>query len=240
MNYLKSKYDLHVHTTISDGKYTPQEIVEKAKGRGLELIAITDHGKIEGAKQIINSSPRGIEIIPGIEFTAGISNDLFHILGYFKGLPDLDFDFHQPMDFVREREIYARIKRRIGRSVPIWREEIQQAKGVIKEIKENDGIAVLAHPSVLRLHTYKLDKLVERLVNFGLDGIEIYNGKYPEGDTEIFKELADKYNLIKTSGTDYHGYFNEIGENMMDEFYLKEFLEKFGVFEETTPQLPFF
>ena len=42
------RVDLHVHSTASDGKYSPADVVAKAAGLGLEFIALTDHDSIEG------------------------------------------------------------------------------------------------------------------------------------------------------------------------------------------------
>ena len=41
--------DLHMHTTYSDGKLTPEELVAKAKEAGLTYMAITDHDTVEGS-----------------------------------------------------------------------------------------------------------------------------------------------------------------------------------------------
>lgn len=223
---MRSKYDLHVHTNISDGEYSPGEVIQRARDRGLEIIAITDHGKIDGVKEVMKNFPRDITVIPGIEFTASISNEFFHILGYFKEVPELNFNFGREMEFEREKRLYWYLINRLGRGIHIWKEEIIQAKGILSEINENNGLGVLAHPSGLNLSKRNLDKLVKRLKRFGLKGIEVFNAKHPEGDFKYYSRLADKYNLLKTSGTDYHGYFNPIGTNMMSQELMEAFLEE--------------
>ncbi|MCU0666816.1 MAG: PHP domain-containing protein [Candidatus Omnitrophica bacterium] len=70
----------------------------------------------------------------------------------------------------------------------------------IKFIKDFGGIAVLAHPYLLRN-----DKLIEEFVGYGLQGLEVY---YPEHNfvlTQYYLEMADKYKLLVTGGSDYHG-----------------------------------
>ena len=64
--------DLHMHTTCSDGVYSPEELVEAAKAAGLNYIAITDHDTVDGVAQLYEAGlypQKGIKIIPGIEFT---------------------------------------------------------------------------------------------------------------------------------------------------------------------------
>lgn len=71
------KADLHIHSTRSDGKATPQEIVEKAIELGLGCIAITDHNTIQGYLDVKDETR--IIIVPGAEIT---SENGGHILAY--------------------------------------------------------------------------------------------------------------------------------------------------------------
>lgn len=77
--------DLHVHTTYSDGEYSPLEILKLCNEKGISKVAITDHGAIEGAKIALNQNPySNITVISGIEFTAiyPVKQGNLHILGY--------------------------------------------------------------------------------------------------------------------------------------------------------------
>ena len=77
--------DLHMHTTYSDGKLMPEELVAKAKEAGLTYMAITDHDTVEGISHLYENGlypARGIHIIPGIEFSAHHPTREIHILGY--------------------------------------------------------------------------------------------------------------------------------------------------------------
>ncbi|WMJ80904.1 PHP domain-containing protein [Clostridium sp. MB40-C1] len=79
------KADLHNHTTASDGKSTPSELVTLAKKIGLDIIAITDHDNTCGLEEgIKKGSEIGIEVIPGIELTTRHNSESIHLLGYFK------------------------------------------------------------------------------------------------------------------------------------------------------------
>ena len=77
--------DLHMHTTFSDGKLTPEELIAAAKAANLKYIAITDHDTVEGIGHLYENGfypARGIYIIPGIEFSAHHPLREIHILGY--------------------------------------------------------------------------------------------------------------------------------------------------------------
>ncbi|MDY0234490.1 MAG: PHP domain-containing protein [Gudongella sp.] len=85
-------FDLHTHTNYSDGLYSPKELINKAKTKGLNGIAITDHDTIGGipeASEYINEL-KNFQIIPGIEFGASCSGDEVHILGYFIDINNKD------------------------------------------------------------------------------------------------------------------------------------------------------
>lgn len=80
--------DLHIHSTASDGSYSPGEVVKMAKNNGLSAIALTDHDTIDGVELFLEEARRSeIEGIPGVEI--GVSNDRerglseVHLLGYF-------------------------------------------------------------------------------------------------------------------------------------------------------------
>lgn len=79
-------FDLHVHTTASDGKLTPEEVIRLAVELGLEGLAITDHDTVNGiapALQYISQRNLDLELIPGIEFNTEAGPNDIHILGYF-------------------------------------------------------------------------------------------------------------------------------------------------------------
>jgi hypothetical protein len=76
--------DLHIHTNFSDGMFSPEEIVRKARDAGLTTISITDHDIVDGIEPALAEGKKlGIKIIPGIEFTTDLPETEIHILGYF-------------------------------------------------------------------------------------------------------------------------------------------------------------
>ena len=76
--------DLHTHTSFSDGTFAPAEVVELAAERGLAGVAITDHDTIEGLLEALTAADvSGIEVIPGVEFSAEYDGTSLHVLAYW-------------------------------------------------------------------------------------------------------------------------------------------------------------
>ena len=80
-----NKYaDLHIHTSASDGEFSPREAVKMYKKHGFSAIAITDHDTLEGLYEAVNTGKLyDLEIIPGVEISTVWENEEIHILGYF-------------------------------------------------------------------------------------------------------------------------------------------------------------
>ena len=77
--------DLHLHTTASDGRLSPRELVRLVADRGLKQISISDHDTTEGLAEAFQEAEEhpGLRIIPGIELSTDIPGDEIHMLGYF-------------------------------------------------------------------------------------------------------------------------------------------------------------
>lgn len=76
--------DLHVHTYLSDGTFSPRQVLETAHKLGLSCIAITDHDSIDGIGPAMDlAASHNIEVIPGVELTAEANDEEVHIIGYF-------------------------------------------------------------------------------------------------------------------------------------------------------------
>jgi predicted metal-dependent phosphoesterase TrpH len=79
-----SRFELHAHTTCSDGLLTPSGLIEHALARGLRACAVTDHDTVRGHREAQERGAElGIEVIPGIEATCEHRGDEVHILGLF-------------------------------------------------------------------------------------------------------------------------------------------------------------
>jgi hypothetical protein len=79
-------YDLHVHSTASDGLFTPRQIIDMALKIGLAGLALTDHDTVDGLESAIDyirEKEYEIDFIPGIEINTEVGRSEVHILGYF-------------------------------------------------------------------------------------------------------------------------------------------------------------
>ncbi len=76
--------DLHTHTTASDGRCTPSELVARAASAGVDVLSVTDHDTTAACSQASAAcAGAGIEFVPGIEITAVVDETDVHVLGYF-------------------------------------------------------------------------------------------------------------------------------------------------------------
>lgn len=198
-SFTKADYEkdvnLHVHSTFSDGEVSPEVLIEQAKAKGLKNIAISDHNTLNA--YLKTDILKEDILIPAIEFDCWFGTVFLHMLGYGVDVNNLKL-----------QSLCAKTKRGTEADwVRIF--SVHHPKRIIKAIHEAGGIAVLAHPACC--FTHSLNRLVKNLMKLGLDGIEVY---YPYArHRKIVKfhtiknveKIADKYNLIKTGGTDEHG-----------------------------------
>jgi hypothetical protein len=79
------------------------------------------------------------------------------------------------------------------------------SKEAIQLIREAGGIASVAHPKQMRLSPEALEKEMEKLAEEGLEAIEVYNSCQTPEDNRLFKKVAQRFNLVETGGSDFHG-----------------------------------
>jgi 3',5'-nucleoside bisphosphate phosphatase len=246
-----SRVDLHVHSTASDGKYAPEEIVNKAAALGLRYLALTDHDSVAGIVTAIEAArafPR-LTFIPGVEVSTDVPEGEIHILGYFidytrreladtlkrfrssregraRGMVDKLAELGIAIDWKRVQEIAGdgaigrphiaqamlekgyissfkeAFDKYIGREGPAYVErEKMTPEEAVALVLRSGGLPVLAHPFTVK----EPEKRAIELKKAGLIGIEAY---YKDNTPEITKatlKIAEKYALIVTGGTDFHG-----------------------------------
>jgi predicted metal-dependent phosphoesterase TrpH len=118
--------DLHLHTTFSDGTYSPEELAAEAKRFGLVAVALTDHDTVEGCPRMRAACDAArIEFVPATELTAEIDGIELHMLGYFIDIesPTLlqRMTEFQEGRHERIREIVARLRKM---QVPLEEEDV--------------------------------------------------------------------------------------------------------------------
>ncbi len=255
--------DLHVHSTRSDGTYSPSELVDYAIEKGLTAFALTDHDTVDGLKEALTyaqdlmaTSPKAVmvpEVIPGIEFSTEYEGRDVHILGlyidyeatafkdYLKHFVDsrtlrnqkmcsllsqagIDIRYEKLLEAfpnaVITRAHYAKyllnhgyvksmkeaFDRYIGDHSPYFvpREKVTPNQAV-ELILKADGIPILAHPILYRMSDKRLDQLVGELTDVGLMGIEAIYSSYSTSEERQIRNLAKKYGLLISGGSDFHG-----------------------------------
>ncbi|MBI4707018.1 MAG: PHP domain-containing protein [Candidatus Omnitrophica bacterium] len=241
--------DLHLHTIFSDGTYTPEQLVSKAKSKGLSAIAAVDHDTVSGIQPCIEAGKGcGIEVIPGIELSAEYNGLEVHILGYF-------FDYKsdaliEKVEFLRKNrieriyKIVDKLKEMgvnldpesvfsIAKGGTVGRLHVARAmvkhgvvgsvyeafqkyigdkraafvlgfkfspRQAVELIKNSGGIPVLAHP-----YSLNNDGLIPEFVEAGIMGLEVHYPEHSQSMVNFYLELAKKYNLLVTGGSDCHG-----------------------------------
>ena len=92
--------DLHMHSTFSDGRYTPTQLVEEAVAKGLKAIALTDHDSWNGVDEAQQAAKQyGLRVLTGVELSTQWENDSVHILGYYVNMQCTAL--HEKMDEMR-------------------------------------------------------------------------------------------------------------------------------------------
>lgn len=244
-------YDLHVHTTASDGEETSANVILRAIEAGLAGLAITDHDSVDGlepAQRFIKENGLELDLIPGIELNTDYGEDEVHILGYFIDFTN-DYLRHRLSEIRQQR--YARAEKMIAKLKDMGINiEFEQVKKValgnligrphiarilcsngyaesseeafqlyiergqpayvprykflpaeaIALIKQSGGIAVLAHPGLIKDHA----KIYE-CIKLGIEGLEIYYPEHTEEQKQDLLAIAQEYNLLITGGSDFHG-----------------------------------
>lgn len=140
---MASKIDLHIHTTASDGTFTPSALVEQAKAAGLEALAITDHDTMAGVPEAMAAGAAlGVQVLGGIEISTDYRGEDTHVLGY--GLRPDTPELGPVLDWVQQdrRRRNARIAQRMNR------DGIRVSLGELEE--QNPG-ATIGRPHFARV-----------------------------------------------------------------------------------------
>lgn len=124
--------DLHVHSTCSDGTFTPAGLVSYAVQKGLAAIALTDHDTVEGLEEASAAAVgTGLELVPGIEFSTEYKERDIHILGLDIQPKQTDFAKHlkafQDSRDARNEEMTLRLQNL--EHIPITMEALRSAYG---------------------------------------------------------------------------------------------------------------
>lgn len=254
-------FDLHIHSTFSDGTDSVYEIIEKVKLAGIDYFSITDHDSAESARYILSNKKLqdrikelGLTYVPGIEWSCRFDGYKVHILAY-------DYDPEMPEIKKFEKQLKAMLDEKnherlqklneagyvfSEKSLDLFKNKSNLRKldfanaliddgyantidEAIKIIKKSyashslrlDGREVISTLSKLgvkmvwahslggigekRISFEEVDGLISKMKECGLAGLECYYSLYTEQENANLAEIARKYNLFMTCGSDYHG-----------------------------------
>ena len=252
--------DLHIHTTKSDGIFTPEQIVDKAVDAGVKLFSVTDHDNMDANPIVIEKLKtlnNQIKFFTGTEISGTFMGKSLHLLCY-------DFDpnsshikemFEQSKSLRKGRAINllnhiknnhgivfsdSDIERLLGRGLvgkphiadlalevgltDLNRDEFctkyfddckyekilkLDAKDVITATHNAGGFVSFAHPIEVQkeygIGINELTEFTEALKDQKLDAIEVYHSSHGENEISNYKQIAKRFNLLKTAGSDFHG-----------------------------------
>lgn len=107
--------DLHLHTTASDGRLSPAELVAAVASAGVRVMAVTDHDTVAAVPEVAAcAAAAGIQAIPGIEITAVEEGRDVHVLAYGFRVDDAEFLTFLDTQLAARRDRTARIGARLA------------------------------------------------------------------------------------------------------------------------------
>jgi predicted metal-dependent phosphoesterase TrpH len=127
-----SKGDFHTHSTASDGRLTPTELVDLVAKQGVTYHALTDHDSTEGIAEarVASAKHRGYVLIPGVEMGCDIAGSEVHMLGLY--LSPEDDKLQEILADLREGRIargYGIVEKLRGMGIMIEWERVQEIAG---------------------------------------------------------------------------------------------------------------
>lgn len=247
-------FDLHSHSTASDGSLTPSELVARARDNGVEVLALTDHDEVAGLYQAAQKSREvGLGFIPGIEISVSWAHQTFHIVGLGikpdnqvlrTGLQKLQSfrqwrseeiarrlakaNIHGALEGARSfcqgnvlsRTHFAQflVKEGHARDIKqVFRRFLVRGKpghvsgdwasleDALSWIHAAGGIAVIAHPARYSLSGTRMRQFIAEFIELGGVGFEAISGSHSRDEENNMLNLAKKFKLLVSCGSDFHG-----------------------------------
>lgn len=166
MNKSKILVDMHLHTTASDGSFSPSEVVQRVKSSGIKVFSLTDHDTTAGVHEVEDDIPEGMEFFKGIEFSCKAGDIKCHILGY-------SYDDNHP-DFMKALAA-AEAKREDKLTTRI--EHLREVDGIeltADEIAELEAIPSAGKPHIANILMRRgipgtRTEVINRYLEFGVE-----------------------------------------------------------------------
>ena len=118
------KFDLHLHSTASDGTDAPGTLVSLAAEKGFDLIALTDHDTMNGVSEAREAGSRlGVRVVSGVEISAGGDTEV-HVLGYAIREPDKLVQVLERMRLQRSQRMRQMVMKLNDLGIPVHLERV--------------------------------------------------------------------------------------------------------------------
>jgi predicted metal-dependent phosphoesterase TrpH len=131
MGVRMTRIDLHTHSTHSDGTFEPAEVIRLGAERDLDVVALTDHDTTDGLPEALAAGLEvGVEVVPGVEFSAEYLRTSVHMLCYWMDAADtaLQLELRRLReDRLRRGELMVGELRALG--LPIAFERVREIAG---------------------------------------------------------------------------------------------------------------
>jgi predicted metal-dependent phosphoesterase TrpH len=182
--------DLHLHTTASDGRSTPERLIERAARRGIRTCAVTDHDTVAGLERACLTGERvGVRVVAGIEITAVANGVDVHMLGYFFDPAHAELtEFLSVQQDDRKRRVTEMLDRLEGLGIVLPRGPIENQARKMKG--KAIGRPAIAQQLVANGHARDISDAFERYLAVGRPAFVSRRGASP----------ADVVQLIARAG----------------------------------------
>lgn len=213
-----TRVNLHCHSDLSDGVYSPEMVAELLVRDGVRCAALADHDTVAGLERFRHVlKQHGVGYVPAVEITARLRTNELHLLAY--GFDTANPELLQVLSTIRKQ-------RHIGLQTVLEsiRSSLRSANGepksdleemrtlspytcaeIIDVVHRAGGRVFLAHPMDVSPDHEEIARVVRELAGEGLDGIEAYCPGYDSAIRERFETLARSEGLLLVGGTDLHG-----------------------------------
>lgn len=183
--------DLHTHSTASDGRFSPSEIVTKAYANGVKYLSLTDHDTLSGISQAIEASTAlDMKFIPGIELSTTYKGETVHLLGYFRGDEYKNTELNNFLKSIRDKRVERAHK--IVHGLKKYHNIIIDVENVLKNGKDTIARPHIAKTIIEAGYSYSFDYIFDHFLG---DNCPAYipSNKIP---TEEGISLLKKYNAL--------------------------------------------
>ena len=252
---MSKKYDLHSHSTASDGSLTPTQLLDHAATQGVDVLALTDHDTVAGLAEARTAAEvHGIELINGIELSVTWNKQTLHVVAL-----GIDPEYGPLGDALKKIQAFRQwrgeeIARRLEKKANIpgalegatafakggllsrthfahfllknghvkgmqdaFTRYLKRGKAGyvpsewtdfelgLRLIQEAGGQAVLAHPARYDMTATKLRRALADFKECGGVAMEVISGSHSRNDVFVMADLAKRFELLASAGSDYHG-----------------------------------